>query len=161
EARSANNHIDEGYFLKTAVASYPNSIEVAQAQFELAWYEHENSNFGQSSQMFVEHLARYVDKDTTNRVKAGYWAARDSERSGKADDACYLYDALNYRYGANWYGYLAVQRLAALKAQGQCSSSQPSSDLVAKAAANLRTVTVAPETAGPKELERAAKSDEL
>jgi soluble lytic murein transglycosylase len=161
EARSANDHIDEGYFLKTAVASYPNAIEVAQAQFELAWYEHENNNFGQSSQMFVEHLARYVDKDTTNRGKAGYWAARDSERSGKTADACYLYDALNYRYSANWYGYLAVQRLAALKAQGQCSSSAASTDLVAKAGQNLKIVNVAPETAGPKELDRAAKSDEL
>src|SRR4029079_12217892 len=39
-AREAKNRADEGYFLKTAVSAYPNSVDVAQAQFELAWYEH-------------------------------------------------------------------------------------------------------------------------
>jgi soluble lytic murein transglycosylase len=111
--------------------------------------------------MFVDHLARYVDKDTTNRGKAGYWAARDSERAGKIDDACVLYNAVNYRYGANWYGYLATQRLAALKAKGKCTSDSPSSDTIAKAVANLKTVTVAPETAGARELELGARSEEL
>jgi soluble lytic murein transglycosylase len=159
EARAAKYGVDEGYYLKTAVASYPNALEVAQAQFELAWYEHENKNYQRSSQMFVEHLARYVDKDNTNRGKAGYWAARDSERAGKIGDACTLYNAVNYRYSANWYGYLATQRLADLKSQ--CRIDAQISEQVANAAANLKTVTVAPETAGPKELERAAKSDEL
>jgi soluble lytic murein transglycosylase len=159
EARGAKRGVEEGYFLKTAVASYPAAIEVAQAQFELAWYEHENNNYARSSQMFIEHLARYVDKDTTNRGKAGYWAARDSERAGNTADACTLYNAVNYRYGANWYGYLATQRMQNLKSQ--CRADAQVSEQVAKAAANLKTVTVAPETAGPKELERAAKSDEL
>ncbi len=162
-AREAKNRVDEGYFLKTAVASYPNAIEVAQAQFELAWYEHENKNLQQSSQMFTEHLARYVDKDNTNRGKAGYWAARDSERAGKTAEACVLYDAVNYRYGANWYGYLANMRIANLKTQGKCSATQnfPAGSLIAKAAANLRTVTVAAETATAKELKLAERSDEL
>src|SRR5262249_15823380 len=52
-------------------------------------------------------------------------------------------------------------RLANLKAQNQCGSNAPTSDLITNAAANLRKVTVASETAGPKELERAAKSEEL
>ncbi|HYJ90001.1 MAG TPA: tetratricopeptide repeat protein, partial [Pyrinomonadaceae bacterium] len=55
EARSGGNHIDEGFYFQTAVSSYPNAIEVAQAQFELAWYQHENKNYQLSSQMFVEH----------------------------------------------------------------------------------------------------------
>jgi soluble lytic murein transglycosylase len=162
-AREAKNRVDEGYFLKTAVASYPNAIEVAQAQFELAWFEHENKNLQQSSQMFTEHLARYVDKDNTNRGKAGYWAARDSERAGKIAEACVLYDAVSYRYGANWYGYLANMRIADLKAQRKCSvpNSFPAGSLIAKAAANLRTVTVAAETATAKELKLAERSDEL
>jgi soluble lytic murein transglycosylase len=159
EARTAKNGVEEGYYLKTAVAAFPNAIEVAQAQFELAWYEHENTNFQRSSQMFIDHLARYVDKDTTNRGKAGYWAARDSERSGNISDACTLYNAVNYRYGANWYGYLATKRLQNLKSQ--CRADAVVSEQVAKAVSNLRSVTVAPETAGPNELERAAKSDEL
>jgi soluble lytic murein transglycosylase len=162
-AREAKNRTDEGYFLKTAVAAYPNAIDVAQAQFELSWFEHENNNYAQSSQMFTEHLARYVDKDTTNRGKAGYWAARDSERAGKIAEACALYDAVNYRYGANWYGYLATQRIANLKAQGKCQSPQnfPAGSLIAKAAANMKIVTVAAETSTQKELERVAKSDDL
>jgi Soluble lytic murein transglycosylase and related regulatory proteins (some contain LysM/invasin domains) len=162
-ARESKNRADEGYFLKTAVAGYPNSIDVAQAQFELAWFEHESSNYAQASQMFIEHLARYVDKDTTNRGKAGYWAARDSERAGKIAEACALYDAVNYRYGANWYGYLATQRIANLKNQGSCRSPQnfPAGSLIPKAVVNLRIVTVAAETATAKELERAEKSDEL
>lgn len=159
EARTNRSGVEEGYYLKTAVAAFPNAVEVAQAQFELAWYEHENKNYQRSSQMFIEHLARYVNKDTTNRGKAGYWAARDSELAGNISDACTLYNGVNYRYGANWYGYLAAQRLQNLRSQ--CRIDAVVSEQVAKAVANLKSVTVAPETAGPNELERAAKSDEL
>ncbi len=162
-ARDAKNSLEESYFLKSAVFSYPNAIDVAGAQFELAWLEHENNNVAQSSQMLTEHLARYVDKDSTNRGKAGYWAARDSERAAKIGEACALYDAVNYRYGANWYGYLALQRLTNLRGQGKCKTPSPFSadSLTAKAVANLKTVTVAPETATVKELERAENADEL
>ncbi len=154
-ARDAKNSADETYFLRSAIAAYPNAIEVAGAQFELAWLEHENNNFPNSSQMLVEHLARYADKDTTNRGKAGYWAARDSEKAAKIAEACTLYDAVNYRYGANWYGYLAIQRVANLRSQGKCPSSQFTADsLIGKAVANLKTVTVAAETSTPVELAR-------
>jgi soluble lytic murein transglycosylase len=162
-ARDAKNKIDESYFLKTAVTAYPNAVDVAGAQFELAWLEHENSNFAQSSQMLIEHLARYVDKDTTNRGKAGYWAARDSERAGKIPEACALYDGILHRYAANWYGYIALQRLTSLRGRGQCRTAPgfPAGSLVPKAIANLKTITVAPETSTGKELERAGKSEEL
>lgn len=160
-ARDAKNRADEGYFLNTAVTAFPNAIEVAQAQFESAWFQHEQKNYALSSQMLTEHLARYVDKDTTNRGKAGYWAARDSERAGKIAEACSLYDAVIYRYGANWYGYLAMNRITALKNNGRCRSTAPPNEQIAKAAANLKTVTVAAETATEKELVRAEKSEEL
>lgn len=159
-ARDAKNKVDEAYFLNTAVAAFPNSIDVAQAQFETAWMQHDNKNFALSSSMFVEHLARYADKDTTNRGKAGYWAARDSERAGKINDACALYDAVIYRYSANWYGYLAADRLSALK-NTKCYSTPGPSPTVLKAIGNLKTVTVASETATQKELIRVEKSDEL
>ncbi len=159
--RDARNRTDEGYFLNTAVAAYPNAVEVAQAQFEAAWFQHESNNFVLSSQMFIEHLGRYADKDTSNRGKAGYWAARDSERAGKLADACALYEGVNYRYGANWYGYLAFNRLTAMKNQGNCRSVTPSNPQIATAIANLKTITVAAETAKEKELNRAEKSDEL
>ncbi len=160
-AREAKNRVDEGYFLNTAVAAFPNAVEVATAQFEAAWFQHESGNYAESSRMFVEHLSRYAGKDTTNRGKAGYWAARDSERAGKTAEACALYEGVNYRYGANWYGYLALSRLTAMKAGGNCRSTAPTDQIIAKAVANLRTVSVVAETAGQKELERVEKSDEL
>ncbi|MGB7201333.1 MAG: lytic transglycosylase domain-containing protein [Pyrinomonadaceae bacterium] len=160
-ARDAKNRTDEGYFLNTAVAAYPNAIEVASAQFEAAWFQHDGQNFALSSQMFIDHLARYADKDTTNRGKAGYWAARDSERAGNFQEACALYDAVIYRYSANWYGYLAAERMAVMKSQRRCASNYAPNQTVARAVANLKTVTVAAETAREKELARAEKSDEL
>ncbi|MBK8149460.1 MAG: transglycosylase SLT domain-containing protein [Acidobacteria bacterium] len=162
-ARDARNKLDESYFLRTAVAAYPNSVDIAKAQFELAWLQHEAKNYQMSSEMFTEHLARYVDKDSTNRGKAGYWAARDSQLAGKIDAACALYDAVIYRYGANWYGHLSIQRISALRSQGKCQGTPnfPAGSLIPKAAANLKIVTVAAETAGERELERAEKSDDL
>ncbi|HMS39291.1 MAG TPA: transglycosylase SLT domain-containing protein [Pyrinomonadaceae bacterium] len=162
-ARDAKNTTDANYFFRTAVSSYPNAINVAGAQFELAWTEHENKNFATSSQMLIEHLARYTDKDSTNRGKAGYWAARDSERAGKMNEACALYDAVTYRYSSNWYGYLGLQRLSALRSQGNCQSTPTfsSDSLVPKAAKHLKMVMVAAETSGAKEIERIEKGDEL
>jgi soluble lytic murein transglycosylase len=160
-ARDAHNKTEEGYFLNTAVAAFPNAVEVAQAQFESAWFQHESGNYALSSQMFIEHLARYADRETTNRGKAGYWAGRDSERAGRSAEACALYDGVNYRYGSNWYGYLALGRLTSMKAAGNCHTTAAPDPTVAKAIANLKLVTVAAETSGPKELARAAKSDEL
>lgn len=162
-ARAQKNSSEETYFLRAAVGAYPNSVSVAQAQFDLAWLEHEAGNLQTSSQMLTEHLARYVDKDSANRGKAGYWAARDSERAGKIAEACAVYAGVLHRYTPNWYGYLAAQRIANLKAQNKCQASQqiPAGSLVERAVANLKTVTVAPETATQKELERAEKSEQL
>ncbi len=164
-ARDGRNRTDEAYFFNTAVAAYPNAPEVAVAQFEAAWSQHENGNFALSSQMFIDHLARYADKDNTNRGKAGYWAARDSERSGNLLQACALYDGVIYRYSANWYGHLAAGRLSSLKNNGHCQaigfSTSPEGKATGRAVANLKIITVVPETAGQNELARAAKSDEL
>jgi soluble lytic murein transglycosylase len=162
-ARDQKNKSDETYFLQSALSGYPNAVEVAQAQFELAWLAHDSKNYAQSSQMLTEHLGRYADKDTTNRGRAGYWSARDSERAGKINEACLLYDAMVYRYNANWYGYLASQRLASLKAAGNCKTAPnfPKDSMVAKAAANLKSVTVAAETSTAKEQERYNKAEQL
>ncbi|HZH35368.1 MAG TPA: lytic transglycosylase domain-containing protein, partial [Pyrinomonadaceae bacterium] len=162
QARDAKNKLEESAFLRSALTLYPNAVEVGQAQFELAWLEHENRNFAVSSQMLTEHLARYADKDTTYRGRAGYWAARDSERAGKTAEACALYDALMHRYDANWYGYLAKQKLDVLRSNRQCPTvTAPPTSLVGQAAANLKTVTVAPETATERELQQIKRADEL
>jgi len=162
-AQDQKNNEYASYFLTAALADFPNAVEVAGAQFELAWIEHTKGNFARSSQMLTEHLARYTDRDTSNRGKAGYWAARDSERAGKTAAACELYEATAYRYGANWYGYIALERLGSLLKKGSCKGSGNSANdvLVAQAAANLKLVTVAAETAGEYELKRGEKADEL
>ena len=162
-ARDQKNKADETYFLRTAVTNYPNAVEVAPAQFELAWLAHDSKDFAASSQMLTEHLARYVDKDTTYRGRAGYWAARDSERAGKFPEACVLYDAVLYRYAANWYGYLAQQRIANLKALNKCSAAPDFSadSQIGKAIANLKTVTVAKEISTAKEQRHFVKADDL
>ena len=160
-AEKVKDRTQASYFYTTVVAAYPRSVEVADAQFGAAWDKHESGNFAISSRMLIEHLARYADKDTDNRGQAGYWSARDSERAGNTADACVLYDATAYRYGANWYGYLALDRLTSMKGRGLCKGNENVSEEVRTAAANLRTVTVARETAGPNEIERTVKSDGL
>ncbi|HEY9504061.1 MAG TPA: transglycosylase SLT domain-containing protein, partial [Pyrinomonadaceae bacterium] len=159
-AEDAKNPTDASYFFKTAVNSFSNSIEVAQAQFELAWDAHEAKNFADSSQKLTEHLAYYADKNTDNRGRAGYWAARDSERAGKLAEARALYEAMQARYDANWYGYLAKQRLDVISRSAPARNF-PDDSIVARAIANLKTVTVAEETAGPEEEARILKADQL
>jgi len=159
-AQDAKNTVDALYFMKTAVGGFGSSIEVAQTQFDLAWLAHDAKNFSESSRMLTEHLAYYADRNTDNRGRAGYWAARDSERAGKIAEARALYEAMQARYDANWYGYLAKQRLDALSRTAPSKTFAPDS-IVARAVANLKTVTVAEETAGPDEDARIIKADQL
>ena len=159
-AQDAKNTVDALYFMKTAVNNFGSSIEVAQTQFDLAWLAHDGKNFADSSRMLTEHLAYYADKNTDNRGRAGYWAARDSERAGKLAEARALYEAMLARYDANWYGYLAKQRLDVLSRTTQAKTF-PADSIVARAVANLKTVTVAEETAGPDEEARIVKADQL
>lgn len=161
-AEDAKNLSDASYFLRTAVSSAPGSAEVAQAQFDLAWLAHEAKNYPESSRLLTDHLAYYVDKNNDNRGRAGYWAARDSERAGKLPEARALYQAMLGRYDANWYGYLAKQRLEAMSRAGSVQSKTFAPDsVVANAVANLQIVTVAEETATPAEETRITKADQL
>jgi soluble lytic murein transglycosylase len=159
-ADDAKNPTDALYFFRSAVNSYPGVEAIAQAQFDLAWDAHEAKSYAESSRMLTEHLALYADKNTDNRGRAGYWAARDSERAGKLAEARALYEAMQARYDANWYGYLAKQRLDILSRTTQ-PKTFPADSLVARAVANLKTVTVAEETAGPEEEKRILKADQL
>jgi soluble lytic murein transglycosylase len=159
-AQDANNSADASYFKRTAVNSFGSSIEVAQAQFDLAWEAHQAKSYSESSRMLTEHLAYYADKNTDNRGRAGYWAARDSERAGKLAEARALYEAMLERYDANWYGYLSKQRLDAMSRSTPAKPFPPDS-IVARAVTNLKTVTVAEETAGPEEDARIIKADQL
>ncbi|HKP46514.1 MAG TPA: transglycosylase SLT domain-containing protein [Pyrinomonadaceae bacterium] len=161
-AEDAKNDTDASYFLRTAVNSFSGAPEVAQAQFDLAWIAHNDKNFAESSTQLTEHLAYYADKNTDNRGRAGYWAARDSERAGKTDEARALYQAMLGRYDANWYGYLAKQRLAAMDGSGsRAAKTFAPNSVVGRAIANLQTVTVAEEPAGTNEDKAIAKASEL
>lgn len=159
-AEDAKNIPDALYFLRTAVSVAPGTAEVAQAQFDLAWLAHEGKNFQESSRLLTEHLADYVDKNNDNRGRAGYWAARDSERAGKLAEAKALYQAMLGRYDANWYGYLAKQRLGAMGAKVP-PKAFASDSLIARAVANLQIVTVAEETVGPSADLAITKADQL
>ncbi|HEY0546740.1 MAG TPA: transglycosylase SLT domain-containing protein [Pyrinomonadaceae bacterium] len=161
-ARDAKNNADETYFFRTAINSYPNAVEVAQAQFELAWLAHDSKNFQESSRLLTEHLAIYADRNTDNRGRAGYWAARDSERAGKLAEARALYQAMQARYEANWYGYLAQQRLDTMTRNRTAPQQDfAANSMVGRAIANLKTVSVEDETAGSNEQERIVKADQL
>ncbi len=162
-ARDARNKGEENYFLRAALVNYPKAVEVAGAQFELAWLEHEAKDHARASDMLIDHLANYADRDTSNRGRAGYWSARNSELAGKIAEACVLYEAVAYRYGANWYGHIGLERLEGLRRRGQCQATPnfgPDSQVM-RAAANLKTITVAPETSGEVELLRAEKAEQL
>ncbi|HET9710482.1 MAG TPA: transglycosylase SLT domain-containing protein, partial [Pyrinomonadaceae bacterium] len=159
-AEDAKNQADASYFLRAAVNGFSNSIEVAQAQFDLAWEAHEAKNYGESSRMLTEHLAFYADRNTDNRGRAGYWAGRDSEKAGKLAEARALYEGMQARYDANWYGYLAKQRLDVIS-RTTPAKTFPDDSIVARAVANLKTVTVAEETIGPEEDARIIKADQL
>lgn len=148
-------------FFRDAVNAYPGAGEVAQAQFELAWAAHDAKNYQESSRLLTEHLALYADKNTDNRGRAGYWAGRDSERAGKLAEAQAIYEAMQARYGSTWYGFLSKQRLTALRNSNAQRADFSSDALMSKAIANLKTVTVAEETAGESENERVGKADQL
>jgi len=67
---------------------------------------------------------------------------------------------MQVRYDANWYGYLAKQRLDIIRRTTPTKTFEPDS-IVARAVANLKTVTVAQETAGPDADSRIIKADQL
>jgi soluble lytic murein transglycosylase len=161
-AEEAKNSVDASYFYRAAVNFYPGAPEVTPAQFYLAWQAHESKNFAESSRLLTEHVANYANRNTDFRGKSAYWAARDSERSGKLAEAQAIYQALQARYDANWYGYLAKQRLDTMNRNGNVPRKDfPADSLVGRAVASLQWVTVAEETAGPNEDQRIAKADQL
>src|SRR6266850_3117315 len=151
---------DASYFYRAAINFYSGAAEVAPAQFYLAWTAHDGKNFAESSRLLTEHLANYADRNTDFRGKAAYWAARDSERTGKLAEARAIYQGLQARYDANWYGYLAQQRLDTMNRNGNVPRKDfPADSLVGRAVASLQTVTVAEETTGPSDDERVGAND--
>ncbi|HEV7842226.1 MAG TPA: tetratricopeptide repeat protein, partial [Pyrinomonadaceae bacterium] len=142
-ARDAKNTTEAQNLFRMALSAYPERAEVAQAQFEIAWAAHDTKNYQESSRLLTEHLAIYAGKNTDNRGRAGYWAARDSERTGKLAEARAIYEAMQARYGASWYGYLAKQRLDTMNRNNSARGNFAPDSVVGRAVSNLQTVTVA------------------
>jgi len=159
-AENNKDDVNASYFYRAAVNFYPGASEVTPAQFYVAWKAHEAKNYVESSQLLIEHLAVYAGNNSDFRGKAAYWAARDSERAGKRVAAWAIYEALQLRYDANWYGYLAKQRLDDLNRNGAVIDSSLDS-VTRRAVENLKTVTVAEETAGANEDAYIARADQL
>jgi soluble lytic murein transglycosylase len=160
-ARDAKLTMEAANFFRAAVAAAPGAVEVAQAQFELAWAAHEAKNYQESSKLLLEHLAVYAGLNTDNRGRAGYWAGRDLERAGRIAEARAIYQALLQRYDANWYGALARRRLDAMPHTANDNKTFAPDDPVSRATANLNIVSVAEETAGTEADMALRKADEL
>ena len=160
-AENNKDDVNAGYFYRAAVNFYPGNAEVTPAQFYIAWQAHEAKNYAEAGRLLTEHLALYAGNNSDFRGKAAYWAARDSERAGNRAWAATIYAGLQKRYDANWYGYLAKQRLEDFQRAGVTPQAVSEGSKEAKAIANLETVTVAEETAGPNEDAHIAKADQL
>lgn len=159
-ALEAKNSGEAQNYFSAAVATFPKQAETAPAHFNLAWMAHEQKNYASSAQLFIEHVADYSDKNSDFRGRAGYWAARDSEQAGDKATAAALYNALQNRYAAHWYGYLAKQRLAALGANAGTQALAADS-LAGRAAANLKIVTVIATPDGDEAAHRWARAEAL
>ncbi|PYS93532.1 MAG: hypothetical protein DMF64_04840 [Acidobacteria bacterium] len=160
-ARDAKLTMEAANFFRAALAAAPGAVEVAQAQFELAWAAHEAKNYQESSKLLLEHLAVYADRNTDNRGRAGYWAGRDLERAGRTTEARAIYQAMLQRYDANWYGALAKRRLDAMPRGANDNKNFAPDDPISRAKANLNTVSVAAETAGAEADAPLREADEL
>ena len=161
-AEELKDDSDASYFYHAALSFYSGAAEVTPAQFYIAWQAHDAKNFAESSRLLTDHIAIYAGNNSDFRGKAAYWAARDSERAGKLAEARALYQGLQSRYDANWYGYLAKQRLETMNRNGNVPQKDfPADSAIGRAVANLQTVIVAEETAGPNEDVRIAKADQL
>jgi soluble lytic murein transglycosylase len=160
-AENGKDDVNANYFYRAAVNFFPRNAEVTPAHFYLAWQAHESKNFNESSRLLIEHLAVYAGNNTDFRGKSAYWAARDSERAGKTAVAKAIYEGLQDRYDANWYGYLAKQRLDNMSRNRAPRTDFSASPELKNALLNLKTVTVAEETAGKNEDERIVKADQL
>jgi len=159
-AENNKDDVNASYFYRAAVNFYPGNAEVTPAQFYLAWQAHEAKNFNESSRLLTEHLAVYAGNNSDFRGKAAYWAARDSERAGKLAEARAIYQGLQARYDANWYGYLAKQRLDTMNRNGNVPQKDFAGDSqIGRAVANLQTVTVAEETRWPSDDEHRGEND--
>ena len=148
-----------GYYEQVG-RQFPASANADEAHFWLAWRAHQAKDLVNAARLLTEHLALYGDQ-TDNRGKAAFWAALDSERSGKRAEALTLYRALLKRYGAGWYGVNAERRIALLTGGGVKPLEPARDSVMAKAIAGLQNIRQEKESLKAEDEERLVKAEQL
>ncbi|HWQ36102.1 MAG TPA: transglycosylase SLT domain-containing protein [Blastocatellia bacterium] len=147
-------------FYDQMVRQFPRDNNADEAQFYLAWREHQARNWPAAGKLLLEHVAAYGDV-TDNRGKAAFWGARDLERAGEKARALTLYKALLLRYGAGWYGYISEKYIAQLESAGIKPVPTGSDITLDRAVARLQVNRPVIESLQPDGAERISKSEQL
>ena len=147
-------------YYEQLVRQFPASPNADEAHFWLAWRAHQARDYAKAARLLSEHLALYGNV-TDNRGRAAFWAAVDAERAGDRGRAITLYQALQKRYGAGWYGINAQRRAAQLIQGGAQPLDQAKDARLADAIAGLQDITRTVETLKDNDRERVTKAAQL
>lgn len=155
-----NQSAQAAAFYEQMVRQFPRDNNADEAQFYLAWREHQARNWPAAGKLLLEHVAAYGDV-TDNRGKAAFWGARDLERAGDKARALTLYKALMLRYGAGWYGYISEKYIAQLESAGVKPIPAGSDITLDRAVAKLQINRPVVENLQPDDQERLTKAEQL
>ncbi|HSB09005.1 MAG TPA: transglycosylase SLT domain-containing protein [Blastocatellia bacterium] len=156
EADAANRY-------RQLVASYGKSPYAAEASYNLGWFAYKSRGYADAARILEQHLASYRYPETKFIGEACLWAAKSEERLGHRARALALYEFVNARYQFGYHGYVAGQRLAALKKSEPALAPEqpkPGSDLE-RIKANVTYVESIKETADGSEGGRIARASDL
>ncbi len=93
---------------------FPNAARASYAHWKVAWLSFRQGRTAEAKDMFEQQIALYP---SSGEVPAAlYWRARLAEEDGEPAKARAYYQKLGDRFHNYYYGYLARERLAKLKA---------------------------------------------
>lgn len=147
-------------FYSQLIRQFPQSDKADEAHFWLAWRAHQAKDYVNSARLLTEHIANY-GAVTDNRGKAAFWAAADSEKAGDKARALVIYQALQKRYGAGWFGLNAERRSDRLMKEGVRAKSIDSDLMLRNAVEGLQTINPVRETIKDTDTERVQKAEQL
>jgi soluble lytic murein transglycosylase len=147
-------------FYSQLARQFPQSDKADEAHFWLAWRAHLAKDYVNSSRLLTEHVANYGNV-TDNRGKAAFWAAVDSEKAGDKGRALAIYQAMQTRYGAGWFGLNAERRIDRLTKEGVRARAVGSDLMLRNAVEGLQTINAVRETIKDADSERIQKAEQL
>ena len=156
ESEAANRY-------RQLLAAYPKSAYAPEASYNLGWFAYRSKNYADAARILEQHLASYRYPETKFIGEACLWAAKSEERLGHKQRALALYELVSGRYRYGYHGYIAGQRLAAIRKNEPSLAAEPAkpgSDLE-RIRANVTYVESIQETADGSENNRMAKADDL